>query len=569
MTLSNLCVQGSLFKIKSASGDLPKFVDLLKFSVSSCPLRSTPAVFYHTCLARTCKSLAMYAWKEFSDRCLSWLLQNLTEGGKVWGAVLDVADKRLTVSLPHGLRGTVNAEDASDVLTALMASSPSKSDRQLRAAITGPPPRLSDIFYPGQFVQCSIKSLESAKDSSDGVSKDTVCSCGLTCLSCSTLHLPCTHDFFLVSSFQLKSPEMQHQVSEYMQDIKAGRKVRLSLCLSDVCAGMDKAAAFVGAALPACIRTVEDHGCSLTLGVPGVSAFLPLADYHAAFGSNVRAVPGQLLQVVIKKLLRGGKDAVVGCEATEIASSMLKPDYAVTHGNLLPGQLVTVCALTFRPYLYCTALSVLHLFTIHCTARPYLFCISLPFTSKCFKGGTNTLEQQHVCDDCIISWAIFCVQVTVRAAVSDGLIVTFLKFFHGVIDKFHLPHNQLSSWRTAFTPGMRLKARIIHISTSSKMVRLTLLKNLLEYHLPTVLPTLGSVYEDVTVIRPDNTLGALVKVPISPSPQLGYIHISNLEPKAGAKTVAATVGKEYPTGTVIRAKVNGFRYAVPPGVAAC
>lgn len=82
--------------------------------------------------------------------------------------------KRLTVSLPHGLRGTVNAEDASDVLAALMATAPSKSDRQLRAAITGPPPSLSDIFYPGQFVQCSIKSLQGSKESADDSAKDSV-----------------------------------------------------------------------------------------------------------------------------------------------------------------------------------------------------------------------------------------------------------------------------------------------------------------------------------------------------------------------------------------------------------
>lgn len=122
------------------------------------------------------------------------LLQNLTEGGKVWGAVLDVAAKRLTVSLPHGLRGIVNAEDASDVLAALMAPVPSKADRQLRAAIIGPPPSLSDIFYPGQIVQCSVKSLEASNESADGVAKDTVrslcllsaCSSGHTLLHIST-----------------------------------------------------------------------------------------------------------------------------------------------------------------------------------------------------------------------------------------------------------------------------------------------------------------------------------------------------------------------------------------------
>lgn len=146
---------------------------------------------------------------------------------------------------------------------------------------------------------------------------------------------------------------------ECLQDTKAGRKVHLSLRLSDVCSGMDKAAAFVGAALPACIRTVEEHGCSLMLGVPGMSAFLPLSDYHAAFGSNVRAVPGQLVQVVVKKLLRGGKDAVVGCEASDIASSMLTSENAVTHGNLLPGQLVTVRCHT-RTHRACTFMPRCH-----------------------------------------------------------------------------------------------------------------------------------------------------------------------------------------------------------------
>jgi hypothetical protein len=92
----------------------------------------------------------------------------------VWGAVLEVAPRRLTVALPHGLRGTVNAEDASDVFAALMATAPSKSDRQLQAAVKQPPASLTDIFYPGQFVQCAVKSLEAAKEASDGTGKDTV-----------------------------------------------------------------------------------------------------------------------------------------------------------------------------------------------------------------------------------------------------------------------------------------------------------------------------------------------------------------------------------------------------------
>lgn len=154
---------------------------------------------------------------------------------------------------------------------------------------------------------------------------------------------------------------------------------------------------------------------------------------------------------------------------------------------------------------------------------------------------------------------ILFLQVTVRAAGNDGLFVTFLKFFQGVIDRYHFPHAHLGSWRSHFQPGMRLKARILHISTSTKTVRLTLLQNLLDYHLPQNLPTLGAVYEDVSVFRPDNNLGVLVKVPTEPIASLGFIHISNLEPKQGAKTVSAQVGKEFPAGSVVRAKVVGYR----------
>jgi hypothetical protein len=39
--------------------------------------------------------------------------QNLAVGMKLWGCVLEVAPAGLTVSLPHGLRGTVTPEEVS------------------------------------------------------------------------------------------------------------------------------------------------------------------------------------------------------------------------------------------------------------------------------------------------------------------------------------------------------------------------------------------------------------------------------------------------------------------------
>ena len=87
---------------------------------------------------------------------------------------------------------------------------------------------------------------------------------------------------------------------------------------------------------------MEEHGSVLSLGVAGVSAFLPQEAFNAAFGGSVDPLPGQVLQVVVKQSLRDGSSLIVGCEATEIAQAALTADRTVTMNELLPGHLVTV-----------------------------------------------------------------------------------------------------------------------------------------------------------------------------------------------------------------------------------
>lgn len=124
--------------------------------------------------------------------------------------------------------------------------------------------------------------------------------------------------------------------------IKARKKVHLSLCLSDVCDGMDASSFPLGVMVPAVVRTVEDHGCACTLGVTGMSAFLPSASFHATFGPTVRAMPGQILQTVVKERLRDGSSVVLDCAAAAVASAGTQEFHGVTVRSLLPGQLVTV-----------------------------------------------------------------------------------------------------------------------------------------------------------------------------------------------------------------------------------
>lgn len=48
-----------------------------------------------------------------------------------------------------------------------------------------------------------------------------------------------------------------------------------------------------------------------------------------------------------------------------------------------------------------------------------------------------------------------------RNVLSDGLLLSFLKYFHGTVDQFHLPLEHLSSWRTKYEENQRLQVRIL------------------------------------------------------------------------------------------------------------
>lgn len=148
------------------------------------------------------------------------------------------------------------------------------------------------------------------------------------------------------------------------------------------------------------------------------------------------------------------------------------------------------------------------------------------------------------------------VQVTVRNVLSDGLLVTFLKFFHGFVDLFHIPPDASATWRTTFKPNTRAPARILYVDPTSKKVHLSLLRHLVAYHLPQSLPTLGAVYDAAKVLRCDKGLGLLVALPVEPVACNGYAHISNVsdEPSATANLPSA-----FPIGKEVAAKVTGFR----------
>jgi len=149
---------------------------------------------------------------------------------KLWGNVLEVSAQDLVISLPHGLRGFVAPKDSSDVMADQLASmgdlsgSDSDSDSDDEKASKKAAPglakqvaALADAFTVGQLVRCEVTGLKKKEGKSSGSS------------------------------------------------------IELSLCLSKLHQGLELGSLRTGSALPACVRSVEDHGYLLSFGIAGVS----------------------------------------------------------------------------------------------------------------------------------------------------------------------------------------------------------------------------------------------------------------------------------------------------------
>ncbi len=156
------------------------------------------------------------------------------------------------------------------------------------------------------------------------------------------------------------------------------------------------------------------------------------------------------------------------------------------------------------------------------------------------------------------------VNVNVRNVLSDGLLVSFLTFFTGTIDPFHLDR-ALAKCKA----GQKVKARVLYCDPGRKQVSLSLLPHLVGWQSPD-LPGRGEVYEQATVRRVDEGLGLAIDLPISGSAGMkesdadhtakdavyrSYAHISNISDTQKIDDLA----KRFKQGQVVKCRVVGFR----------
>ena len=80
----------------------------------------------------------------------------------------------------------------------------------------------------------------------------------------------------------------------------------------------------------------------------------------------------------------------------------------------------------------------------------------------------------------------------VKQILSDGLSVSFMTYFSGTVDCFHV--NAPKGVSSTFKVGQRMRARIIFVDSAAKRICLTLLPHLLE-HSAVNLPKLGKAFQ--------------------------------------------------------------------------
>lgn len=76
--------------------------------------------------------------------------------------------------------------------------------------------------------------------------------------------------------------------------------------------------------LSAAVKSVEDHGYILDLGVPDVSGFLSFKDAQkGAFAGDKKLHVGRLLDVAVSKMSGNGRTCNVSVDVKSVASALV------------------------------------------------------------------------------------------------------------------------------------------------------------------------------------------------------------------------------------------------------
>ncbi|PBK76689.1 U3 snoRNP-associated protein Rrp5 [Armillaria solidipes] len=226
--------------------------------------------------------------------------KRMNVGMKIFGQIMSIQPFALIVSLPNQLFGHVPIINVSSQLTSLLerTENEDEEDEESNSESGLRVPSLSDIFREGQYVRAVITAL----------------------------HAPGHTDIAGIGRTRDDA-------------VRASKRVELSLYPEKVNAGVKKTDLIPGFTLTAEVRSLEDHGYQLGLGVPDMAGILTFKDTKG-LSDDQSLIVGQLVDVTVQKQSSNGRTCHVTNDPDLFSSSSLTEITSVT--SVLPGTSVQV-----------------------------------------------------------------------------------------------------------------------------------------------------------------------------------------------------------------------------------
>ncbi|XP_022966127.1 rRNA biogenesis protein RRP5 [Cucurbita maxima] len=148
------------------------------------------------------------------------------------------------------------------------------------------------------------------------------------------------------------------------------------------------------------------------------------------------------------------------------------------------------------------------------------------------------------------------VSARVQSTLENGLLLSFLTYFNGTVDMFHLQNSfHSSNWKAHYNQNMKVNARILFIDPSTRAVGLTLIPHLVQNKAAPPHVRIGDIYDSAKVVRVDRGSGLLLEVTSSPESTPTFVSVSDMAEDAVKKT-----GKKFKEGSHVRVRILGFRH---------
>ncbi|KAF7804182.1 rRNA biogenesis protein RRP5 [Senna tora] len=148
------------------------------------------------------------------------------------------------------------------------------------------------------------------------------------------------------------------------------------------------------------------------------------------------------------------------------------------------------------------------------------------------------------------------VNARVKSILENGVMLSFLTYFTGTVDLFHLQNiYPTTKWKDDYSESQKVIARILFIDPSSRAVGLTLNPHLVQNKAPPFHAKTGDIYDDSKVVRVDRGFGLLLEVPSIPESTPAYVSISDI-----AEEEIQKLQKKYREGNRVRVRILGLRH---------